>query len=379
MDRSLPVWRDVADLSVLAALDPGVPVDLDLAPDVLVVGGGMVGLATASSCARAGLGRVVLVERHGLAHAASGRAAALLTPELHRWTDPPPFVDLARASLAWWRALDAEWGGALGVETTDVLAVLHEPVERSGDLRDGVELLDADRAHEAEPELGSVAGALRIENQARVDPLVAASAFASRAGAVASRVEMLGVETAAGRVTRVRTTGGDFLPGVVVFATGLAPLIDGLRVPQRSIKGHLLATGRAPFRLRAALAAASGLVLQLPSGEIVAGGTLDEDDLDPDVRAEVIDGIRRGLAALVPRAADLSVARTWCCFRPATVDHQMVIDRVPGLDNAWMTCGHFRTGILMAPATAHAIACWIATSRAPEPVAAFAVARFQDQ
>ena len=116
--------------------------------------------------------------------------------------------------------------------------------------------------------------------------------------------------------------------------------------------------------------------MQLPSGELVAGGTLDEGDDDPVVRPAVIDDIRAGLAALVPAAASLPVPHAWCCFRPATADRQPVIDRVPGLDNAWVTCGHFRTGILMAPATGDAIARWIESGTAPRELASFAAARF---
>src|SRR5438034_158380 len=110
------VWRDTAGAGALAALEPGVPPDLDRRPDVLVVGGGVIGLATAALCSRAGLGRVVLIERERLAAGASGRAAALLTPEAHVWTDPRPFVALARTSLQLLQALDDEWDGAIGVE-----------------------------------------------------------------------------------------------------------------------------------------------------------------------------------------------------------------------------------------------------------------------
>src|SRR5205807_824525 len=118
------VWRDTAGAGVLAALEPGVPPDLDRRPDVLVVGGGAVGLGTAALCCRAGLGRVVVIERERLAAGASGSAAALLTPEAHVWTDPPPFVALARTSLQLLRALDAEWDGAIGVEPLEWLVAL---------------------------------------------------------------------------------------------------------------------------------------------------------------------------------------------------------------------------------------------------------------
>lgn len=373
------VWRDTAGADVLAALEPGVPPDLDRRPDVLVVGGGAIGLATAALCSRAGLGRVVVIERERLAAGASGSAAALLTPEAHVWTDPLPFVALARRSLRLLRVLDAEWDGAIGIELLEWLVALPQALPLGTDLGALVDVLDPDGAHAVEPELGDVPGALRLREQARVHPLRLAAALATRAGTVATGLEMLGVTTAGGRVTAVRTSHGDIHPGAVVFATGLAPELlelPSLAVPQRWVKGHLLATVPAPFRLRTALAALEGLVLQLEGGEIVAGGTLDEGDHDPVVRDDVIAGIRKGLAALVPRTADLEVGHAWCCFRPITADEQPVIDRVAGVENAWITCGHFRTGILMAAATGDVLAQWIGSGRQPDGVAPFSIERF---
>jgi glycine/D-amino acid oxidase-like deaminating enzyme len=377
--RTHAVWRDTAGDGVLAALEPGVPPDLDRRPDVLVVGGGVVGLATAALCNRAGLGRVTLVERDRLASGASGGAAAMLTPEAHVWTDPAPFVDLARQSLGLLRALDDEWGGALGVEQVEWLVALPRAIPLESDLGPLVDVLDANGAHEAEPELGAVPGALRIRDQARVHPLRLAAALAVRAGTVGTGIEMDDIAITGDRVTAVRTSHGDFHPGAIVFATGLAPSLPelaALTVPQRWVKGHLVATEPAPFRLRTAVAALEGLVLQLSSGEIIAGGTLDEGDDDPVVREDVIDLIRNSLAALLPRTADLAVQNAWCCFRPATADEQPVIDRLPGLDNAWVTCGHFRTGILMAAATGDALSRWIADGRRPDGIGDFGLARF---
>jgi glycine oxidase len=370
------IWRDTAREGVLAALEPGVPSDLDPRPDVLVVGGGIVGLATAALCSRAGLGRVTLIERERLAAGASGRAAALLTPEAHVWTDPPQFVDLGRRSLGLLRALDDEWDGALAVEPLEWLVALPQAIPLDTDLGPMVDVLDPDRAHGVEPALGDVPGALHIRGQGRVHPLRLAAAFAARAGAVATGVAMEDVTVANGRVTAVRTSYGDFQPGALVLATGLAPTLDGLSVPQRWVKGHLLATEPAPFRLRAAVAALEGLVGQFPSGEIMAGGTLDEGDEDPAVRDDVIAEIRRGLAKLLPRTAGLATKYAWCCFRPAASDNQPVIDRVPGVENAWVTCGHFRTGILMAAATGDALSSWIATGRRPGGVEPFGLGRF---
>ena len=377
--RTHAVWRDTAGDGALAALEPGVPPDLDRRPDVLVVGGGIIGLATAALCNRAGLGRVTLVERDRLASGASGGAAAMLTPEAHVWTDPAPFVDLARQSLGLLRALDDEWGGALGVEQVEWLVALPRAIPLESDLGPLVDVLDANGAHAAEPELGAVPGALRIRDQARVHPLRLAAALAVRAGTVGTGIEMHDIAVTEDRVTAVRTSHGDFHPGAVVFATGLAPSLPALAaltVPQRWVKGHLVATEPAPFRLRTAVAALEGLVLQLSSGEIIAGGTLDEGDDDPAVREDVIADIRAGLAELLPGTADLATGHAWCCFRPTTSDEQPVIDRLPGLENAWVTCGHFRTGILMAAATGDALARWVATGRRPGAIDAFGLRRF---
>ena len=53
-----------------------------------------------------------------------------------------------------------------------------------------------------------------------------------------------------------------------------------------------------------------------------------------------------------------------------------VIDRVPGVDNAWLSVGHFRTGLLMAPGTGHALAEWISSGKRPASLDAFELARF---
>ena len=148
------VWPDLLSSAERAALDPGVPTPWPATPDVLVVGGGVVGLAVAAACQRAGVGSVLVVERDRLGAGASGGAAGLLTPEPHVWTDPPALVDLGRASLARYRRLDAECNGALGVRNLDALIVLPVMPPPSLVVSAGVELLTADAAVAVEPALG---------------------------------------------------------------------------------------------------------------------------------------------------------------------------------------------------------------------------------
>jgi len=95
------------------------------------------------------------------------------------------------------------------------------------------------------------------------------------------------------------------------------------------------------------------------------------DDGAADVDLATIGAFHAELARLLPDAASREFTHAWSCARPATADRLPVIDRAPGLDNVWVTAGHYTTGVLLAPATGHALASWIASGEAPPAAAQF--------
>ncbi len=99
---------------------------------------------------------------------------------------------------------------------------------------------------------------------------------------------------------------------------------------------------------------------------------MQPDVIDADERV----GIVEGLAAVLPSLRGVGVAYQWCCFRPRHPDRRPVIDMVPGLDNAWLTSGHFRTGILNAPVTAAVLSRWIAAGVPPVEARTWSASRF---
>jgi glycine oxidase len=206
------VWASTVDPADQVTLDPGVPADLDRHPDVLVVGGGVIGLATAVFCRRVGMSRVLVIEAVRLAAAASGGAGGGLAPALHQLSDPPAFVGLAQASLALHHQLDRDWDRALGLERMAGLQLLPEGPPPGGPWP-GVELLESDQVAELVPELVPMPAGLLAHDQARVHPLRLAAALARRAGSVATGVAMTDLEVGGGRIVRVRTTAGDLHRG----------------------------------------------------------------------------------------------------------------------------------------------------------------------
>jgi glycine oxidase len=372
------IWRDRLTAEERAQLGRGAGAISESRPDVLVVGGGIAGVATAAACHAAGLGSVLLIEAGRLGSGATGGAAGLLTPEIHEWSDPEPFVELARASLELWGELERTWPGGVGLIELDWIGLAPDPDGFAPHQRPAVEWLDHDQVAELVPGLARpMAGAL-IRRQARVNPLRSLARLATVLPAVATGTAATSVEVKAGRVVRVATTAGDIYPGAVVFATGMPPLLDGLPLdlPASRVKGHLLVTEPSPVRLPGTVAP---VATQLDDGRLLVGGTFDMGDETPTVRQDVIDSILEALYATLPAVRGLPAAYQWCCFRPRHPDGRPVIDRVPGLDNAWLTSGHFRTGILMAPVTAHTIARWISTGESPAEAAAWSSVRFAER
>jgi glycine oxidase len=369
------VWRAQLTPAERAALGRADAAVAGSRPDVLVIGGGIMGVATAAACVAAGVGSVLLIETGRLGTGATGGATGLLIPEPHQWSDPEPLVDLERASLERWRDLERAVPGGVGLVDVDWLGLAPYEGGFAAHQPRAVQWLNPGQVDEMVPGLGRPMEGALIRRQGRVNPLRALVRLAAALPQVATGVAATGVTISSGRVTAVTTSAGEVAPGAVVFATGQPPVLDGLTldIPADRVKGHLLVTDPTPVRLPGIVAP---VATQIEDGRLLAGGTFDVGDETPDVQPEVIEAIMDGLAAALPDLRGLGVAWQWCCFRPRHPDRRPVIDMVPGLANAWLTSGHFRTGILNAPATAVVLARWIIAGEVPAEPGTWSATRF---
>jgi len=369
------IWRDqlTPDQRAILGRDAGNVADPH--PDVLVIGGGILGVAIAASLHGAGLGSVQLIEAGRLGNGATGGATGLLIPEPHQWSDPETFVDMERASLERWRYLDQVTPGGLGLVELDWIGLAPDPGGLAAHQPENVEWLDATKIAALVPGLAWRLGGALIRHQARINPLRALVGLASELPSVGTGVAATAVTVRGDKLESVMTSAGKLSPGAVVFATGQPPVIDGLElsIPSDRVKGHLIVTAPTKVHLPCTVAP---VATPLEDGRLLAGGTFDYGDESPVVREEVVDTIMGGLRAALPEVKDVGVSHQWCCFRPRHPDRRPVIDRVPGLRNAWLTSGHFRTGILNAPATGLAISRWIDADKPPPEARAWSASRF---
>lgn len=308
-----PIWDDIASPGDMDVLRPGRR-ELPRAVDVLVVGGGVVGLAVAAFCTEAGMD-VLLVEREQrLASGASGRAAGGLGPDCHPELGPR-WREAAHRSLDLHRALDSRWD--YGLRRVDVLVL---------------------------PDLV-------VPAQGHVDPLRFCAALARHAGTIATGCAYEDL--------------GDVRAAHTVFATGAAP-DDAAIARQSCVKGHLVATDPVEplFDGMIGTGRTDILVLQLPSGHIIAGGTKEPGIGRPDVDDAVVRYVRDEMVSAVPAAADVSISHRWTCFRPLISDALPIARRIR--EDVWCVAGLYSTGILMAPVIGEYIARTIAGDNGAE-------------
>jgi len=373
-------------------------------PKVLIVGGGVIGLALAWRLSQAGAW-VAVVERGRCGGATSPASAGFLqaAPDLTR--DAPAMLALTLPALADWRDFARELNDAsgipLGLGTRGVLAAsLDESDDAVLDAREQryrehglpVERLSAAAARRKEWSLGpDVRGALYLKGDAWVNPfalgIALTEAFRRAGGRTFERERVLALERAGARVVGVRTGSRRLAADAVVLAAGAwsGPLAEP-ELPRGSIvpaRGQIILCGGQDPQGRPLLqrAVSSPSVWAVPQndGRLWVGGVREalerRESLDDAPRAETTAALERALRRLMPGTANLALDG-------AAVGHPCrVADRLPVLGASRTTAGlfyalgHYRAGILLAAETARLLAPLILRGEEDRTLARFDVTR----
>jgi glycine oxidase len=127
------------------------------------------------------------------------------------------------------------------------------------------------------------------------------------------------------------------------------------------VRGHLLGYQLEPGSLSAILRQGHTYILQRTNGFTIAGSSMENIGFDRQINPEIVCEIARRAEALLPALRDAAEPVSWIGFRPRADAHQPQIGRVAN-SNLWLAYGHFRNGILLAPATARRVATEITSS-----------------
>lgn len=375
--------------------------------DVLIIGGGLIGLATAWRTAARGLS-VTLCDPAPGANA-SFAAAGMLTPvtELHYGEETLLGLNLASAKRypSFVAELREASGGlnpgyteagtlvvAFDADDREVLSELHV-FQQSLGLK--AEWLNGREARRLEPMLApAVRGGLLVSGDHQVDNrMLLAALFAAlerdpNATIVRTKVAELTVSAAGDRATGVILEDGTALSAdQIVLSAGcwsgqIAGIPAELLPPVRPIKGQILRLAVPdvfrPFlsrTVRYVVRNNHAYLVPREHGELVLGATVEEQDYDTAVTAGGVYELLRDARELVPGITELPLIESRAALRPGTPDNAPLIGptALPGLLYA---TGHYRHGVLLTPATADGVAEILATGAVPEALAPFSPQRF---
>ena len=371
--------------------------------DVVVVGGGIIGLVTAWRAAQRGLATTVVdpVPGGGAAQVAAGMLAAVT--ELHHGEQTLLGLNLesARRYPDFVAELTELTGHDLGYRRCGTLAValdaddraelreLHALQQRSG-LES--EWLSGRECRRLEPMLApGVRGGLRVDGDHQIDPRRLAGALVAaceRAGVVLRRTWAERLEVRRERAVAVTDSDGDELAaGSVVLAGGslsgrLAGVPEAVLPPVRPVKGQVVRVSvpqrYAPFLSRTVRAVVRGSQIYLvprENGELVVGATSEELGWDTTVTAGGVYELLRDAHELVPGITELPLTETRAGLRPGSPDNAPLLGPT-ALEGLLLATGHYRNGVLLTPVTGDAMATVLATGELPDEARAFTPRRF---
>lgn len=368
--------------------------------NIVVVGGGVIGLSVAWRLAREDARQRILVLDAARAGEGTSRVSAgMIAPIAEAGFEDPNFIRFARLSRERYRSFVTELSADAGTtvrldeEGSIIVAIHRDDVEamrrvyeyrRSADLP--VEWLSGSHARQIEPTLTPrVSAAMWIAYDGQVNPRVLLPALVrackTRGVEIRENARVSRILIEGDTVVGVEVNGETLDAGTIILCAGAwSGKIPGLPAdvvpPVRPVRGQILRLKRTPdFATTHVVRGPRAYLLPKDDGTVVVGATQEEAGFDAAPTAGGIKTILENAWEMVPSIYDLPIERIEVGLRPGTRDHLPLIGptRIRGLV---MATGHFRHGILFAPTTADAIASGITTGNFGEEIAAFAPDRF---
>lgn len=348
--------------------------------DVIIIGGGIIGLSLAMALRRRGA-KVLVVERGEPGREASYAAGGMLVD--YSLETPPALQPLATASARLYpefaHEIEAESGARVDLRDAGTIVI---PSPEHVHQRPGFTLSDLLPApvSELEPEL--VPAPVFLLKERSVDPRALSSAAAKAARNLgvdlSSGDPVTEVNILDGRVAGISTTKTAFSAGKVVNCAGAwAGQIGPHGFPTRPVKGQMLCLAM-PSRnfLKHVIRSAKAYLIPRSDGRLLVGATVEEAGFDKRTDPQTIQRLHRAALELVPKLRDARILEDWAGLRPGTPDALPILGATatPGY---YVATGHFRDGILLAPITAQVMAAVIEDRNPENDLNPFSPARFQ--
>lgn len=362
--------------------------------DVVIIGAGVVGLSAGYWLVKSGA-KVAVLEKGQVAWEASSRATGFLSLR----GEQPAEVPLALEAEKIWKDLDDELGyptewksaGRLWVACNeDEYRELRDTYTRFSNIGVPFRLIDSAEARRIVPPLRSdISGAIHTERSGHANPQRTSQAFAwalaDRGGVILDGTPAIGIDTAGGRVTGVRTPKGTISTGAVVNCAGpqagLIAEMVGVKLPLAAFRLEAMVTVPLPPLFDVALVANGLSLRQTRRGNIhFNGGPYEWINVGlrsepPKPSTPAVRNIARRLVELFPTLSYVGLLRCWTGVVEATPDLVTVLEKLDHPDGMVIavTSGH---GFGLAPAVGQVIRDLVLSGKTSVPIEPLALGRF---
>lgn len=346
--------------------------------EILIIGGGVIGLAIARELQKRGAGRIRLIESGACGHEASWAAAGMLGSQAEA-DGPSDFFDLCSASRDLYPNLAAELLDETGVDIeldqTGTLSLAFSESEAlelqnryAWQCEAGFQLecLSAMEVKSLEPLVSdSVHSAYLIPQDWQVENrklLTALKSYAEQNGVEIienAKVENLIFE--GGKIAGAATGRGEFLADTTVLATGAWTSLIKLGelefpVKVTPVRGQMICFWPETRSFRYIIYTKRGYIVPRADGRLLTGSTTEDAGFEKGVTPQSVDYLLDMAAEISPSLVGLEIADKWSGLRPNTPDGFPIVGPIYGIDGLIVAAGHYRNGILLAPITAVAVA-----------------------
>lgn len=364
------------------------------AADVVIIGGGVIGLSIARALALRGAGRICVIERGSVGQEASSAAAGMLAPQAEANGQDDFFWLACRsrdlyASFA--ESLRDETGIDIELDHTGTLYLAltyHDLVEvekrfawqTAAGL--AVEKLTPSQVRELEPSLNpSLLCALRFPLDLQVENrrlLSALTNSVSKLGVeIVTETSVDSIKTERDRIRGVQTSRGSIdCPTVVVAAGAWSGFFNKPAIKIEPVRGQMVSLDARPQLTRHVIYSPRGYIVPRQDGRLLAGSTSEHAGFAKQVTAGGVGAILANAQEISPAVSHLPIVDTWAGLRPRAPDNLPVLGPCDEIGGLFYATGHYRNGILLAPVTGELIAEAIINGVASPVLGPFSPRRF---
>lgn len=364
---------------------------------IIILGGGVIGLACAFECRRRGH-EVIILEKVRCGGQASGAAAGMLAPYSEIGEDPDDFFRLCLASLKLYEKWQQDIKDVSGMDfeytnsgslhcvyhAADLLA-LESRQQWQGEFGAEAEILTGDRLFALEPELSrDILAAMYYPEESHVyapDYVKSLEEACRKLGVeIYDELEEVFVEEWKSEIKAVSKSGKEFTGDRLVVSNGawakeLEAVFD-LNIPVYPIRGQICAYHIPVGKVKHIIYTSQGYLVPKANGTIVNGASEDIAGFDTRVTEKGINRLTNWNKNVLPFLASAEPFHTWAGLRPATQDGYPLIGKLTKHPTIIFATGHYRNGILLSPVTGHIVADLIAGEMERVPLGMFHPERF---